>query len=139
MKFLKNFIITISAIALGFSLMSTTSVAKKGRIDSIKCTSGSTYKLKSGAIEIAIDYSAKRSRELVVALYDSKGGWVSATKLNISKGKKSISVKLNGTEKGGKIKIGKGYSLRYHTRPTGTTWKESVAKGEIKNVMITRH
>jgi len=89
---------------------------------------------KSGTtLNITLDYvSIKKNREIVLELRKNDK-WIASGKSLVKKGSGSVTVTLKFKER---LRKASDYSFKYHIRPAGTTWKESITGGDIKGIKI---
>jgi len=137
MKLLKQIIKTAITAVVSITLLSSfttpidTVVAKEKK--EVVSYSGEKKFKAAKKIVVEIDYVAKKNREIAVELRDKNNKWLGNAKVAIKKGKGTakVTIKLKS-----QLKKGKGYLLKYMIRPVGTSWKEKIAGGAAKDLVV---
>ncbi len=122
MRFFKQLTQTLLALVIGFTLCSS-SLALKPKKDIIKYTGDIKFKALSTSVDLPFSYTAKKSREVAVAIWLGKK-WITSKIITVKKGTSNIVITLPFKKE--KLKRGFKYEMRYHIRPVGTTWKETI-------------
>ncbi|WP_010523445.1 hypothetical protein [Aquimarina agarivorans] len=87
----------------------------------------------SRQLQFQLQYTAKRNREVVVAL-KRKGVWIANGVVSVKKGSGIIKVPISLTSR---LKRSKKYEIDFYIRPEGTTWKEAVTSiNNMPNITI---